>query len=65
MRENYYNKILKKCHRRHNKVPIIGTPKVEKQIDWEKLNNYFKSKVYGNKNMDGNLERMDATFHKT
>lgn len=41
----YYAKLLERSHMRHKKVPKIGTLKVEKQVDWQKLQNHFKKLV--------------------
>lgn len=47
-REIYYSKLLEISMKRHKKVPKIGTLKVEKQVDWEKLHNHFKKLTNGN-----------------
>jgi hypothetical protein len=66
IREKYYQRILEESRIRHKKVDgssTISTP-VEKKVNWEKLSEHFKKMVYG-KNMDGHLERVDVTIHKT
>lgn len=65
IKENYYRKLLEKSHKRHKKTEIstISTP-VEKKVNWDRLSEHFKTMVYG-KNMDGHLEGVDATIHKT
>ena len=40
VREKYYQKLLEKCHKRHNKLK--NDVVVEKSIDWNKLNKHFK-----------------------
>jgi hypothetical protein len=59
-RENYYQKLLEKSHKRHKKFD--RSTSLKKKINWDKLSEHFKTLVYG-KNMDGHLERVDATIH--
>lgn len=41
-REAYYQKLLAKCHKRHNIKK--ADKKKDKVIQWEKLGNYLKPK---------------------
>ena len=59
-RENYYQKLLEKSHKRHKKFD--RSTFLKKEMNWEQLSKHFKTMVYG-KNMDGHLERVDATIH--
>lgn len=65
MREDRYQKLLEQSHIRHKKMNSrTMSTSLEKRINWEKLSQHFKIMVYG-KNMDGHLERVDVTIHKT